>query len=117
MTKRDDPRETGERPEEGVLRWLPQAVRSNMEDLAKAEKELFKRLGKDPSAQARFLRDPAGTLKALGLPVSRALEHHLGRVVPQNLSALLRPASVTLPNGQRLTPQVTVTVTEREKEG
>ena len=80
-----------------------------IEELAKHEKRILGEL-KKPEATAEFLKDPRKVLRRLKIPIPAAVAHRL-RLANANRVEHVTAQPVVLPNGQTITPQVTVHIT------
>jgi hypothetical protein len=84
-----------------------------IEQLAEHEKRLLAQLAK-PEAAKEFLENPREVLHRLKIPVPAVVEHRL-RLPHANRAENLAAQPVILPNGQTITPTVTVRITGRER--
>ena len=84
-----------------------------IDGLARSEKRILAAL-KTPEATAEFLADPSKFLRRLKIQVPAVVEHRLRR--PRvNRAESLTAQPIVLPNGQTITPNVTVRITGRER--
>ena len=80
-----------------------------IEELAKHERRLLAEL-KKPEATIEFLEDPRKVLRRLKIPIPAVVGHRL-RLANTNRVEHVTAQPVVLPNGQTITPQVTVHIT------
>jgi hypothetical protein len=84
-----------------------------IEALAKYEKRLLKEVS-TPDAVQEFLQDPRKVLRRLKIPIPPVVDHRL-RLPSANQIAAVTAQPVTLPNGQTITPRVTVRIVGRKR--
>jgi len=90
-----------------VLDTFSPRLREAFGRLEKQESLILKGL-EDPEVSQRFLQDPAGALDHMGVDVPPLLRK---RLRAQARPDLLLPRQFRLPNGQVVTPQITVRFT------
>ncbi len=90
-----------------VLDTFSPRLREAFGRLEKQESLILKGL-EDPEVSQRFLQDPAGALDHMGVEVPPLLRK---RLRAQARPDLLLPRQFRLPNGQVVTPQITVRFT------
>jgi hypothetical protein len=84
-----------------------------IEELARDERRILAALG-TPEATAEFLRDPGNFLRRLRIQVPAAVAHRL-RLPRANRADTLIAQPIVLPNGQTITPKITVRITGRRR--
>lgn len=85
---------------------------AGIEELARQERRILAALDNNPEATEQFLTDPGTFLRRLRIPVPAAVAHRLRQPRANSPDSLVaRP--IVLPNGQTITPKVTVRITGR----
>lgn len=84
-----------------------------IEELAKHERRILAEVAKGDVAE-EFLADPAKVLRRLKIPIPAAVAHRL-RLPTANRVEDVTAQPVLLPNGQVITPKVTVHITGRKR--
>jgi hypothetical protein len=84
-----------------------------IEELAKHERRILAAVAK-PDVAEEFLADPSKLLRRLKIPVPAAVAHRL-RLPTANRVEDVTAQPVVLPNGQVITPKVTVHITGRKR--
>ena len=93
------------------LKQQPAWLQEELEALRKHEATVLRALSNEEN-QRLFVRDPAGLLAKLKIPVSGALKRRLRS--DETLGEVAQAPCVRLPNGQTLTPRIRFTFTKAE---
>jgi len=113
-TQRPRPSDSASPAARGELGPLVQqfgpTLQAEFDELAKHETRMMQLLS-DPALHARFLQDPVGTLESHGVPVGPTIRLRLKRLLS---GAPPEPPVINLPNGQVLTPKITIRITGRQ---
>jgi hypothetical protein len=86
-------------------------LQEEFDELATHESRMMQLLS-EPVLHARFLQDPVGTLESHGIPVGPTIRLRLKRLIN---GAPPEPPVINLPNGQVLTPKLTIRITGRQQ--
>ncbi|HEY4673262.1 MAG TPA: hypothetical protein VIH03_03765 [Nitrososphaerales archaeon] len=99
--------------EDAFLGVLPSNLRESLHKLREYDGKVSKKLNADPKFAERFLKDPAGALIEMGIPVDPELRKH---AKVGGLDDFLKPRKICLPNGRTITPRIKVRFVSAKEE-
>jgi hypothetical protein len=91
-----------------IVEQLGPRLRAEFEELTKSEAKILRGLAAKGTAE-EFVRDPAAALRRMKVDVPPTIAARLKN--PELLGDIIAPRSYQLPNGQVVTPRVTVRFT------